>query len=205
MIPHMGDSLLQGLLFEDVQYLDLTTSVLGIGDLEGAASVFFREDGVVACSEEAARIYELAGGRVDYFLRSGEEASTNQLVLETHGRATSLHLAWRTAQTLLAYCSGVATYTRRMVEKARRLNPQVVVATTRQTPPGARAFYLKAVIAGGGVVHRQSLSDSILVFDNHRVFLGGPGCAQRSRRPWHQAEVGVSGWRLKALKKHWRL
>jgi molybdenum transport protein len=168
---YISDSILEKLLLEDIQYVDLTTSALGIGSAEGVARVFFREDGVVACSEEAARIYELAGARVEYFVRSGEWVQANQVVLEARGKSSSLHLAWRVAQTLLSYASGVATYTRRMVEKARRVNPGVVIATTRQTPPGTRPFYIKAVLAGGGIVHRQSLSDSILIFDNHLAFL----------------------------------
>jgi len=89
---------LEKLLLEDLQYLDLTTSVLGMGSVEGVARVFFRESGVVACSEEAARIYELAGAKVKYFVRSGELVQGNQLVLEAEGEASSLHLAWRVAQ-----------------------------------------------------------------------------------------------------------
>ncbi len=168
----MGYTVLEELLREDLQYLDLTTSVLGIGSVRGFARVFFRESGVVACSEEVARIYELAGAEVKYFVGGGELVQGNQLVLEAEGEASSLHLAWRVAQTLLSYASGVATYTRRMVEKARRVNPAVKIAATRQTSPGSRPFYMRAVLACGGILHRQSLSDSILIFDNHLAFLG---------------------------------
>jgi molybdenum transport protein len=191
---YISDSILEKLLFEDIQYVDLTTGVLGIGSVESVARVFFRENGVVACSEEAARIYELAGARVKYFVGSGEWVQANQLVLEAQGKASSLHLAWRVAQTLLSYASGVATYTRRMVEKAKRSNPGVVIATTRQTPPGTRPFYIKAVLAGGGIVHRQSLSDSILIFDNHLVFLeehGVSGAVKRALKLGGGRSVGI--------------
>jgi len=191
---YIGDSILEKLLFEDIQYVDLTTGALGIGSVEGVARVFFRENGVVACSEEAARIYELAGARVKYFVGSGEWVQANQLVLEAQGKSSSLHLAWRVAQTLLSHASGVATYTRRMVEKAKRSNPGVIIATTRQTPPGTRPFYIKAVLAGGGIVHRQSLSDSILIFDNHLVFLeehGVSGAVKRALKLGGGRSVGI--------------
>lgn len=67
--------------------------------------------------------------------------------------------------------SGVATCTRAMVDAAREANPEVRVATTRKTPPGLRKLMLKAVLAGGGGVHRAGLSETLLVFAQHRAFL----------------------------------
>ncbi|MDK2892269.1 MAG: hypothetical protein PWQ49_661 [Methanohalophilus sp.] len=54
-----------------------------------------------------------------------------------------------------------------MVEAAKAANPDVLVATSRKTHPGFRKYELKAVKAGGGTHHRNSLSDSILVTQNH--------------------------------------
>jgi molybdenum transport protein len=178
----ISESILERVLLEDIQYIDLTTSVLGISGERGVSKVFFREDGVVACSEEAAKIYELAGARIKRLVKSGEEVRANQLVVEVEGEASALHLAWRAAQTLLSFASGVATYTRKLVEKAKKINPNIVVAATRQTPPGTRTFYFKAVLAGGGVIHRQSLSDSILIFNNHLVFLDEPRVSNAVKR-----------------------
>jgi len=61
-----------------------------------------------------------------------------------------------------------------MIEKARKVNPRIIIGTTGQPPPGTRPFYLKAVLVGGGAVHRQSLSDTILIFDNHLNFIERP-------------------------------
>lgn len=157
----IDDDVLKRLIYEDIHFIDLTTQVLEISDLDGVARVFFREPGVVACSEEAARIYKILGADVKYIVKSGVEVEAGQKILEAFGKASSLHLAWRVAQTLLSYASGVATYTRRMIEKARKVNPRIIIGTTRQPPPGTRPFYLKAVLVGGGVVHRQSLRHNI--------------------------------------------
>ena len=164
---------LEDWLFEDVGRGDLTTRLLGIEGVEGRAEVYVREECVVACSEEAAEVYRIAGAEARVLKPSGADAKPGDIVVEAWGPAGALHAAWRVAQTLLAVCSGVATKTRRMVEKARRVNPRIAILSTRKTPPGLRAVLHKAVIAGGGLPHRAGLDDSILVFDNHLVFLEG--------------------------------
>jgi len=44
---------------------------------------------------------------------------------------------------------------------------------TRKTTPGWRALEREAVAAGGGVLHRASLSDAVLIKDNHLRITGG--------------------------------
>ena len=185
----------EGWLVDDVPYGDLTTLSLGIGGLEGVAEVFVREKCVVAGTEEAGRVYELAGARVDYLKGSGSKASPGEVVLRASGKALSLHTAWRVAQTAISFASGVATKTRRLVTLARSANPGVMVVTTRKTPPGVRALYFKAVMAGGGYIHRYGLSETILVFSNHASFLGGLEEALRAlsevRRSQPTRKVGI--------------
>ncbi|WP_434731259.1 ModD protein [Thermogladius sp. KZ2Tp1] len=172
------DGELESLLREDLPHFDLTTLYLGISEERGTARLVARSKGVLAGVEEAAAVYEKVGASAECLMRSGLEVVEGSVVLEARGGAGALHAAWRVAQALVSYMSGVATYTRLMVEAARRVNPRVVVATTRQTPPGFRRLWLKAVLAGGGVVHRQSLSDEILLFRNHLVFAGGRGLGE---------------------------
>jgi len=88
-------------------------------------------------------------------------------------RAGSLHAAWRVAQTLAAIGSSVATYTRLMVERARRVNPNIIVAVARKAPPGLRHLYYRCILCGGATLHRVGVSDTILVFPNHTRLTGG--------------------------------
>lgn len=96
---------------------------------------------------------------------------------------------------LLSILAGVATETRRFLEAARRVNPRVKVAATRKTPPGLAVLVKKAVRAGGGDTHRFSLSDAILVKDNHLAIVGSVGEAVRRAREaagfMHKVEVEV--------------
>ena len=161
-------------LLEDVGFYDLTTQLLGIGEMDGFAEVFAREKFVVAGSEEAAEVYRIVDRRVDVevHLYTGDIAHSGDIILKAKGPAGALHAAWRAAQEVIAYASGVATSTKSLVEIAKNVNPKVVIATTRKTPPGLRALYFIAVMAGGGVIHRCCLSDGVLLFKNHLAFLG---------------------------------
>ena len=173
MDPVVPSWLVEYWLLEDVQVGDLTTSLLGIRG-PGAARVVTRERIVVSCCEEAARVYETVGARIGKCAGTGSRLDPGSTVLEAVGDVSALHKAWRTAQEIIAFCSGISTKAERLVEKARRENPRVVVVSTRKTYPGLRLLMVKAASAGGVLPHRSGLSDSILVFDNHVGLLGGP-------------------------------
>ena len=70
----------------------------------------------------------------------------------------------------MEYMTGIATRAAHMVEQAHTANPAVRVAVTRKNFPGAKVICLEAAIDGGAIVHRQNLSDSILIFEQHRAF-----------------------------------
>ena len=69
----------------------------------------------------------------------------------------------------MEYAGGIAERTRAMVDAARSVNPQAVVAGTRKHYPGGKRIALAGLLAGGGTVHRLGLSDSILVFAKIRT------------------------------------
>lgn len=166
----LSDSALDALLAQDVPYGDLTTDSLGIADQPARMSFAARAAMVLAGSEEAARLVEKAGGRVTRVSPSGTSLEAGAVFLEADGPAGALHRAWKVAQTLTEYASGIASRARRIVDAA----PGVTVACTRKNFPGAKDLSVKAVIAGGAVMHRLGLSETLLVFPEHRAFLPGP-------------------------------
>ena len=170
MIP-ISDSLLDGLLAEDSPYGDLTTAALGIGDRHGRMSFAARVP-LVACGVgEAARLVRLAGGTAAALVGDGEVVTEGTPLLAADGPAAALHRAWKVAQTLVETLSGIASEARAIVEAARHGNPSAVVACTRKTFPGTKALAIKAILAGGAVPHRLGLSETVLVFPEHRLFL----------------------------------
>src|SRR5438477_19496 len=99
--------------------------------------------------------------------------------------------AERTALNFLCHLSGVATTTRRFVDLATAANPATRVLDTRKTTPGLRALEKAAVRAGGGVNHRGSLSDGVLVKDNHLGGITIEAAVRRAHLRWPARSVEV--------------
>jgi len=153
---------------------------------------------VVCGVEEAVRLFELCGTRVRLLVPSGTEVPTETLLLEATGSAGVLHRGWKTAQTLVEWCSGIATSAAAIVTAARRGDPLALVAGTRKNVPGNRALAVKCFRAGGAVMHRTGLSETLLVFAEHRLFLGSEPPAQtlarlRAQCPEKRVVVEVHG------------
>jgi molybdenum transport protein len=118
------------------------------------------------------------GLRAEPLAADGDRIAPGQAVLRLHGGAHALHIAWKQGMNLLEYLGGIASATRQMVDAARAGNPRVQVAATRKAHPGARKLQHYAVLCGGGMVHRAGLSETILIFAQHRAFLPGLDAAQ---------------------------
>ena len=71
----------------------------------------------------------------------------------------------------MEYASGIAGRARAMLLEAQKGNPKAKVAVTRKHFPGTKEISLASAVAGGAVIHRTGLSDSVLIFDQHRVFV----------------------------------
>ena len=164
---------LERLIADDVPYGDLTTDAIGIGDAPGELTMAARDPMVAAEVESAAALLELTGCRVTLVTRSGTALAAGSCILTAKGPAAALHRGWKVAQTLVEIWSGVATAARAIVDAATAVSPDVVVACTRKNVPGTKSYAVRAVRAGGAVMHRLGLSETILVFPEHRTFLGG--------------------------------
>jgi molybdenum transport protein len=172
-LPVLPDTVLAEFLADDVRLGDLTTHVLGIGPKSARMTFAARDPMVIAGAEEAVRILEMAGATVEREASSGAKLSAGATILTATGSAGALHRGWKVAQTLIEITSGIATAARRIVEAARSARPEIAVACTRKTVPGAKLLSIKAIMAGGATPHRLGLSETILVFDEHRQFLAG--------------------------------
>ncbi|AWL98758.1 ModD protein [Bradyrhizobium amphicarpaeae] len=163
---------LERLLEDDVPYGDLTTEALGIGAAIGVMHFSARAPMVLALAEDAAAIIALAGSEVELLAASGAVLEQGASILEARGPAASLLRSWKVAQTLIEIWSGVASETRAIVDAARAVAPRIPIACTRKNVPGTKRFAVAAVKAGGAVMHRLGLSETVLLFPEHRAFLG---------------------------------
>jgi nicotinate-nucleotide pyrophosphorylase (carboxylating)/molybdenum transport protein len=151
---------------EDCPYGDETTEFLGI-EGSGRLRIKSRERGVAACMDDLEAFYKKNGLEVVNMVKNGAEFNSNDVIFEAQGDLPTLFKLWRISQTFLSLVCSIASSTRFAVELARKTNPDIMVATSRKTHPGFRKYELKAVKIGGGDHHRNSLSDSILITQNH--------------------------------------
>ncbi len=154
---------------EDTLFGDLTSELVIPKDLAGVGRIIAREPAVVAgvqyLVENLATVGISAKG-----VQDGYRVSTNEEVMILNGRVKDILKAERATLNILSHLSGVATETRRMVEKLQEANSKARVAATRKTLWG----YLDklAVIAGGGDAHRWNLGDMVMIKDNHIEIVG---------------------------------
>jgi nicotinate-nucleotide pyrophosphorylase (carboxylating) len=170
-----------GWLAEDIPFWDITSELVPEG-CECSAVILAKEPGVAACVEEVALFLRRMGFEVRLRVRSGEEFRRGDALVEIRGDLRKLLQVERLVLNLLSHTCGIATATRMAVEVARRVNPRVRIAATRKTLPGLRYFEKRAVEAGGGDTHRFSLSDMVLIKDNHLKYFGSVRAAIEAAR-----------------------
>lgn len=160
------------LLFEDVGYVDLTTDGLGIAKEYGKITFKAKEAVILSGLIHVKKICEQSSLKYKIYKQDKEKVLAGEVILVCEGESGELHKIWKISQNILEYCSGIASYTNRLLIKAREYNPDIVVATTRKNFPSAKELMVQAVIDGGGVVHRMGLYDSLLIFPEHLEFMG---------------------------------
>ncbi len=188
------DALAEALVAEDAPGGDLTTEALGLDGRRGRIVFSARGAMTVAGIELAAAMLRRSGAAVALHRRSGERVDAGAALLAGEGDAADLHLAWKASQTLIEVLSGIATAARAIVDAVEAVDRDVRVACTRKAFPGGRRLSHLAVKAGGAILHRENLSETILVFAEHRAFLHGEplaSIAERLRRAAPEKKIAV--------------
>jgi nicotinate-nucleotide pyrophosphorylase (carboxylating) len=151
---------------EDAPLGDVTSEAV-IPDVCCHAEISAEQAGIIAGIDEATLLFSHYGVEVKQFAQDGQHVKTGEKLLTLNGDAKKILLVERTALNIIGRMSGIASQTRKMADIIAEKNPKCRVAGTRKTSPGFRALDKKAVQLGGGDPHRGSLSDGILIKDNH--------------------------------------
>ena len=173
---------LRSILTEDLGKGDVTTMLLIPADSTAEAEVIARESGVIAGVEEAEVLAESLGLKVESLVSDGEEVKTEKVLMKISGKTRTILAAERTILNILSRMSGIATATRKLVNKLKRRKLKTRVACTRKVAPGLLYFDKKAVLIGGGDTHRLCLDDMILIKDNHIAVVGSVEKAVKTAR-----------------------
>jgi nicotinate-nucleotide pyrophosphorylase (carboxylating) len=196
---HVVRAAVAGALAEDLGPLGDITASLVPADARGAADVVARESGVVsgtACVTEVFAQLD-ASVAVEWLVDDGAAVGADAKLGCVRGPLRAVLTGERTALNFLCHLSGVATATRRFVEVA---GDAARIWDTRKTLPGLRALEKAAVRAGGGVNHRGSLSDFVLVKDNHLAGITIADAVARARARWPARTVEVECDRLDQVR-----
>ncbi|MGC6248331.1 ModD protein [Bisgaard Taxon 45] len=171
---YFSDNELDAFLLEDIYRGDLTTHSLGLDNVP-AKMIFKRKNtGIVAGISIAEKLLRKLAIEPHVFVNEGDTVAAGSLLLTAQARADKLHQAWKVVQLVLEWSCGVAQYTAEMIANAKAINPNAIVACTRKSIPNTRKLATNAVLAAGGHIHRQGLSETLLVFTNHRNLLADP-------------------------------
>ena len=176
--PALPDMILEPLvrsaLMEDLgAYGDITTQTVIPSDTTYAARLNAREDAVVSGMQVAALAFRLIDPSLEIstHIADGQPCAKGDTLMEITGKASSILSAERVALNFAGRLCGVATSTAALVAETKGTRARITC--TRKTTPGLRIVEKQAVLHGGGFNHRFSLSDAILIKDNHIAAAGG--------------------------------
>lgn len=166
------DELIKKAIQEDMPFGDITTNALIPEDSLSTASIIAKEDGIICGIPVFKRVFKIIGNvKCDFNIKDGDKVTTGQFFGNLTGNTRSILMGERIALNLMQRMSGVATTTYNYSSKLTGLKSKLV--DTRKTTPLYRHLDKYSVLCGGGANHRLSLSDSILIKDNHIAAAGG--------------------------------
>ena len=165
------DKIIKNALEEDIPYGDITTSSIVTKGSKAKASLIAKEDGIICGLPVFERVFTILGG-VEFvsLIEEGSRVKHGDILGEVKGDALNILMGERVALNLLQKMSGIATLTNKYVNELKDLNTKIL--DTRKTTANLRILEKYAVKVGGGSNHRFSLSDGILIKDNHIGYAG---------------------------------
>lgn len=166
------DSLIEAALEEDMPSGDITSENIIPSDSISRAFIAAKENGVLAGIDVAERVMKKMDRHIHFeiHIKDGERLSRGDRIADLEGLSVPLLKGERTALNFLQRMSGIATTTRKFVEALGGKKTKIL--DTRKTTPGLRFLEKYAVRMGGGVNHRLSLSDMVMIKDNHIRIVG---------------------------------
>ncbi len=197
------DDLILWALREDAPLGDITTEAIVPEDAQGSAVMVAKQEGVICGLPIAAKVFSLLdpSAMLEAKVEEGEWVDAGKVIAEVKGKLKALLIGERTALNFVQRLSGIATLTRQFVNKVAPYG--VKIADTRKTTPLHRALEKYAVRCGGGINHRFSLSDGVLIKDNH-VRVAGSLAEAVSRvraRAHHLLRIEVEAHNLAQVKE----
>ena len=180
--PRYLTELISRALAEDVGTGDITTQSTVPQDTVIFGKFIAKSAGILCGTDVAKTVFAYVDPQIkmETFFNDGDAVKKGDIIGTVEGRAASVLTGERLALNFMQRLSGIATRTRQAVDEVASFPVRII--DTRKTTPGLRVLEKYAVRAGGGYNHRISLSDGILIKDNHIKAAGGITRAVRAAR-----------------------
>jgi nicotinate-nucleotide pyrophosphorylase (carboxylating) len=182
MKPQDMDAAIRAALAEDIPRGDVTSESVIPPDSVSRAVLTAKGEGILAGLPVAERVFRLLDPGVEFtaLCRDGDAVAPGTRLARLRGPSIVLLKGERTALNFLQRLSGIASLTHRYAQELRGTRARLL--DTRKTTPGLRVFEKYAVTVGGGRNHRFSLSDMVMLKDNHLRLVGSVSEAVRRAR-----------------------
>lgn len=137
------------------------------------ATLLCKQNGILSGVPFANEVFRQCDLQVEWLYPEGTELVASNTaegklpVAKVSGEAKNVLLAERTALNLLSRSSGIATQSHRLIQSARKVGYQGIIAGTRKTTPGLRRLEKYSMLVGGCDAHRYDLSSMVMLKDNH--------------------------------------
>lgn len=176
-------------LEEDVGAGDITSEALFDAKATGRANVVARERALTAGGPHLVEVFRRRGATATLLVPDGRWVDAGTVVAAVAGPVRAILSGERLALNLVSRMSGIASQTRTLAEELTRACAPALVAGTRKTTPGFRAFEKEAIRIGGGDAHRMGLYDEAMVKDNHIAAAGSVAAAVRKVKAANPGKV----------------
>lgn len=168
----IADDSIKNALIEDGVYGDISTKSILSESSVCSVELIAKESGVIAGLDVFKRVFDLLGDvNVEFNIKEGAKVKDKQIIGVIKGNTMNVLTGERIALNFLQRMSGIATITNKMVDKIHGTKAKLL--DTRKTTPNLRIFEKYSVKVGGGCNHRFSLSDGVMLKDNHIQAAGG--------------------------------
>ena len=160
-------------LLEDVGNGDFSTLASIPADAKGKAILKIKENGILAGLQVAQDIFHHLeeDAKFTLYKKDGDTVSNGETAFLVEASVHTLLKAERLVLNCMQRMSGIATLTRKYVDKIKDYRTKIL--DTRKTTPLFREYEKHAVRIGGGHNLRMGLYDMIMLKDNHIDFCGG--------------------------------
>ncbi len=199
----MIDKLIQLAIDEDLGLGDITSDNIFTDKDMASAYIYAKEDLVLCGMDVAKSVFDYVDRAVKFkaLKKDGDLVKKGEKVLTLEGPALGILNAERVALNFMQRMSGIASASKEAAAIGKKYG--VMIVDTRKSLPGMRKFDKYAVRTGGAKNHRMSLSDAVLIKDNHIAAAGGITAAVKAikARIGHTPKIEVEVKNLKEVKE----